>query len=273
VVSWSPAIKSGPSMTKPLFLLCNDDGVHAPGIKALATAIEKYGDVIVVAPHVERSGSGQGLSLTMPLRMERLSSNTYAVEGSPTDCMIFALNRILDRKPDWVVSGINRGSNIGQDVFYSGTVAAAMEGCIHGIPSIAFSLANGKAFELQDYADSIKVVRNIFEHIDLFTPANGNVLNVNIPNSTFADMQGFKVATQGRRIYEAQIAEGIDPRGRPYYWIGGGGCEFEVIPGSDCNYLAEKYVTISILTPDRINHGRSGELEKKLKDFAKTSMT
>ena len=121
--------RSAASMSKkPLFLLCNDDGVHAPGIKALAMAIEKYGDVIVVAPHVERSGSGQGLSLTVPLRMERLSSNTYAVEGLPTDCMIFALNNILDRKPDWVLSGINRGSNIGQDVLYSGTVAAAMEG-------------------------------------------------------------------------------------------------------------------------------------------------
>jgi 5'-nucleotidase len=260
-------------MTKPLFLLCNDDGVHAPGIKALATAMEKYGDVIVVAPHVERSGSGQGLSLTLPLRMERLTSNTYAVEGSPTDCMIFALNRILDRKPSWVLSGINRGANIGQDVFYSGTVAAAMEGCIHGIPSIAFSLAKNNAFELQDYADCIKVVRAIFDQIELFTPAHGNVLNVNIPNVPFADMKGFKVTTQGRRIYEAQIAEAVDPRGRPYYWIGGGGSDFEVIPGSDCNLLAEKYVTISVLTTDRINHNRNAELEKKLKDFSKMSMT
>ncbi len=260
-------------MTKPLFLLSNDDGVHAPGIKALTTAMEKYGDVIVVAPHVERSGSGQGLSLTAPLRMERISSNTYAVEGTPTDCMIFALSRILDRKPNWVISGINRGANIGQDVFYSGTVAAAMEGCIHGIPSIAFSLAKNKAFELQDYADSITVVRSIFDQIDLFTPAHGNVLNVNIPNVPFAEMKGFKVTTQGRRIYEAQIAEAVDPRGRPYYWIGGGGSDFEVLPGSDCNLLAEKYVTISVLTSDRINHSRNAELEKKLKDFPKMSMT
>ena len=98
-------------------------------------AVEKLGDVVIVAPHVERSGSGQALSLTVPLRMERLQSNIYAVEGTPADCMIFALTKLLDRQPDWVLSGINRGSNIGQDTLYSGTVAAAMEGCLSGIPS------------------------------------------------------------------------------------------------------------------------------------------
>lgn len=239
---------------KPLFLLCNDDGVHAPGIKALATAVEKYGDVIVVAPHVERSGSGQGLSLTSPLRMEKLSSNTYAIEGTPTDCIIFAMNHLVERKPDFVLSGINRGSNIGQDVLYSGTVAAAMEGCIHGIPSLAFSLATRKGFEFQDYADSIKVVRQVLEHIELFTHAREHVLNINIPPVPLAEMKGFKVASQGRRIYEAQIAEAVDPRGRPYFWIGGGGSEYAPIEGSDCNLLAEKYVTISVLTPDRVQH-------------------
>lgn len=258
---------------KPLFLLCNDDGVHAPGIKALANAVEKYGDVVIVAPHIERSGSGQGLSLTQPLRLDRLSSNIYAVEGTPTDCMIFALASIMDRKPDWVLSGINRGSNVGQDVLYSGTVAAAMEGCLHGIPAMAFSLANGRAFEIQDYADSVKVIRAIFDQLELFANAPGNVLNINIPAIPFAEMNGMKVTTQGRRIYEAQIAEATDPRGRPYYWIGGGGTEFTDIPGSDCNYLAEKYVTISVLTPDRVNYDMNAVLEKSLNNRLKMSMT
>jgi 5'-nucleotidase len=245
--------------------------VHAPGIKALATAVEKFGDVVVVAPHVERSGSGQALSLINPLRMERLASNTYAVEGTPTDCVMFALNRILDRKPDYVVSGINRGSNIGQDVLYSGTVAAAMEGCIQGIPALAFSLASRKSFELQDYADSIKVVRSVFEHIDLFKAATGHVLNINIPPCPFADIRGFKVTTQGRRIYEGQIVEAVDPRGRPYFWIGGGGEEFENMPGSDCNLLAENHVTISVLTPDRVNHTVNAEIDKSIRDRLKLS--
>lgn len=259
--------------TKPLFLLCNDDGVHAPGIKALATAVEKFGDVVVVAPHVERSGSGQALSLINPLRMERLSSNTYAVEGTPTDCVMFALNRILDRKPDYVVSGINRGSNIGQDVLYSGTVAAAMEGCLSGIPAFAFSLASRRSFEIQDYADAIRVVRNIFENIDLFRSADGHVINVNIPPVPYSDIKGFRVTTQGRRNYEGQIVEAIDPRGRPYYWIGGGGEAFTSIPGSDCDLLAENYVTISALTPDRVNHAVNAELNKRLKDNPKLSIS
>lgn len=238
---------------KPLFLICNDDGVHAPGIRALAAAVEPFGDCVIVAPHVERSGSGQALSLTVPLRMERLSSNTYAIEGTPTDCIIFALNKILERRPDYVLSGINRGSNIGQDTLYSGTVAAAMEGAVNGIPAIAFSLAGRRLFELSDYADAIKVVRLLFENHDLLASAKSGVLNVNIPNVPIASMQGFAVTRLGRRVYDAAIAENTDPRGRPYYWIGGGGEDFQDIPGTDCKLLNENFVTLTALGLDHCN--------------------
>ncbi len=238
---------------KPLFLICNDDGVHAPGIKALAMAVEKLADVIVVAPHVERSGSGQGLSLTLPLRAERIQNNIYAVEGTPADCMIFAFSKVLDRKPDFVLSGINRGSNIGQDTLYSGTVAAAMEGCLSGVPAVAFSLNARKSFELTDYLDAVKVIRLMFEKRELLEPAKNCVLNVNIPHLPFEQIKGFAVATLGRRVYDQQILEGTDPRGRPYYWIGGGGEAFADIPGSDCKLLDDGFVTLTALSPDHID--------------------
>ncbi len=246
---------------KPLFLLVNDDGVHAPGLRALRLAVEGVADVIVVAPHVERSGAGQALTLSTPLRCERLESNVYALEGTPTDCVLFAVNELVDRKPDWVLSGINRGSNIGQDTLYSGTVAAAMEGAIHGLPAVAFSFARRNAFDLAAYLDCVKVVRTLLDHeLVLRTPGFQTVINVNIPDLPLAQMRGVRVASLGRRIYDQQIVKGTDPRGRPYYWVGGGGEAFDDLPGSDCNLLAEGYVTVSVLEPDHVNHEANARL-------------
>lgn len=252
---------------KPLFLISNDDGVHAPGVRALLMAVEGLADCVVVAPHVERSGSGQALSLTTPLRMERLSSNIYAVEGTPTDCVLFAINKLLDRKPDWVLSGINRGSNIAQDTLYSGTVAAAMEGAIHGIPAMALSFSGRQSFEITDYAEAVKIIRVLFEHEALIKPPGPNgswVLNVNIPDRPLSQVKGFRTATLGRRIYDAQIVEGLDPRGRKYYWIGGGGDAYADIPGSDCNLLADGYVTLSVLRPDHVHQEANDRLKAHL---------
>ena len=264
-------------MSKPLFLIVNDDGVHAPGIKALTMAVESIADLIVVAPHVERSGAGQGLSLANPLRMERLAANIYAVDGTPTDCVLFALNKLMDRKPDWLLSGINRGANIGQDTLYSGTVAAATEGAIHGIPSIAFSLA-ARAFELNDYADAIKVVRLVIAeaaHLLADGPPGARLLNVNIPKLPLAAMKGVRVATLGRRVYDTQIVESQDPRGKPYFWVGGGGEAFDDRPGTDCNLLNEGYVTVTALQSDHTHHAANsrltataeGRLNQSMKSF------
>jgi 5'-nucleotidase len=238
---------------RPLYLLCNDDGVHAPGIRALAEAVDPIAEWVIVAPHVERSGSGQAISLVQPLRFETLSPNIHAVEGTPADCVMFAVCRHLTRRPAMVLSGINRGSNIGQDTLYSGTVAAAMEACLHGIPAIALSLQGRSATALTDYADAVKVVRLLLKHPELLAPAGRGVLNVNIPARPFNDMAGFAVATLGRRRYDNQIDDRVDPRGRRYFWIGGGGDDVETIPGSDCTLLNDGYVTLTTLTPDRID--------------------
>jgi len=237
-------------MTKPLFLLSNDDGVHAAGIRALAQAVEPFADWLIVAPHVERSGSGHAISLSTPLRLEQLASNIFAVEGTPADCVMFAMSKLVSRRPDFVISGINRGCNIGQDTLYSGTVAAAMEGCLHGIPAIAVSRQGRRAFALADYADAIKIVSLLFQNPALLAPARAAVLNVNIPDVPLSRMQGFAVAKLGRRIYDNQIAESVDPRGRPYYWVGGGGEDTQPIAGSDCTLLAAHYITLTALSPD-----------------------
>jgi 5'-nucleotidase len=148
------------------------------------------------------------------------------------------------------VSGINRGSNIGQDTLYSGTIAAAMEGCIHGIPAVAVSLKGRHAFEAAHYEPAVRVVDLLFRSPELLAPAKNAVLNVNVPEVPFEGIKGFRVAPLGRRIYDAQIAEAVDPRGRPYYWIGGGGEDVEPVPGTDCTLLNEHYVTLTALVPD-----------------------
>jgi 5'-nucleotidase len=196
--------------------------------------------------------------------MERLGPNVYAVEGTPTDCVLFALNKLVPRKPDWVLSGINRGSNIGQDTLYSGTVAAAMEGAIHGIPAAAFSFSGRRALELSHYAEAGKVVRMLFQQEDLIIPKEPGVLNVNIPDLPLPKIRGFRVAELGRRVYDAQIVEGVDPRGRPYFWIGGGGEGFADLPGSDCKLLAEGYVTLSVLRPEHVHAAAHARLRSTL---------
>ena len=241
------------SVPRPLYLISNDDGVHAPGIHALAAAVDAFADWLIVAPQVERSGAGQGISLTMPLRMEQLSDQIYSVEGTPTDCVMFALQKLLKRRPDMVLSGINRGANIGQDTLYSGTVAAAMEGCLHGIPAMAFSLDQRRAFARSDYDAAAAVVAAVLARPTLLAAAKHSVLNVNIPAVPAQAMAGFAAATLGRRIYDHQIVEGIDPRGRPYYWIGGGGSDFLDIPGSDCVLLAARHVTLTALSPEHFD--------------------
>ena len=255
-------IKSPPA--RPLFLISNDDGVHAPGIHALAAAVDAYADWIIVAPQVERSGAGQGISLTMPLRMEQLSDRIYSVEGTPTDCVMFAMQKVLKRIPDMVLSGINRGANIGQDTLYSGTVAADMEGCLRGIPAMAFSLDHSRAFARADYDDAATVIAALLARPDLCAAARQSVLNVNIPRIAATKMSGFTAAALGRRIYDHQIVEGVDPRGRPYYWIGGGGSAFENIPGSDCVMLASGYVTLTALSPEHLERQAQATIGQSL---------
>jgi len=245
-------------------LITNDDGVHAPGVRMLANAVKDLGDVIIVAPHVERSASSHAISIHLPLRLEQVEPNIYAVEGTPADCVMLAIRKLLRRKPNWVLSGINRGANLGVDTIYSGTVAAAMEGTLHNIPSIAVSTF-GKAREHLHYESAAKVVRMLLEQPDVLGEVTRSALvNLNVPNLPFEKLKGISVTSMGRRIYEDEMQEGTDPRGRAYYWIGAGGEMFEDIPKSDCVMIDQGFVTASVLRPSFLDEQGNALLEAKL---------
>jgi 5'-nucleotidase len=244
-------------------LLSNDDGVHAPGIRALAEAVTPIADVVVVAPHVERSASSHAISISLPLRVEEIGPNFFAVEGTPADCIMLACRKLLRRKPNWVLSGVNRGANLGIDTIYSGTVGAAMEGTLHGIPSMAVSCF-GRAKDILHYETAGKVVRLLLEQPEIQDIAKDGLLNVNVPNLPWNRLRGIAVATLGRRIYEEEMQEGTDPRGRSYFWIGAGGEMFDNIPGSDCVLIDEGFVTVSVLRPSFLDESGNERLKQRL---------
>ena len=249
---------------KPLFLITNDDGVHAPGVLALAAEFQELGDVVIVAPHVERSASSHAITIHSPLRMEQIKPNIYAVEGTPADCVLIAIRKLLRRKPNWVLSGINRGANLGVDTIYSGTVAAAMEGTLHGIRSIAVS-SYGSARQHIHYGAAAKIVRKLIERPDILdvVPAT-SLLNINVPNLPFEELKGIAVTSLGRRLYEDEMQEGVDPRGRSYYWIGAGGEMFDDIPDSDCVLIDQGFVTASVLRPSFLDEQGNTLLQSKI---------
>ncbi len=227
-------------------LLSNDDGVHAPGLKALAAAFADD-EVWVVAPDREQSASSHAISLHRPLRLYEMGPRWYAVDGTPTDAVYMGLNHVLrTARPDVVVSGINHGPNLGNDVLYSGTVAAAMEGALLGVHALAISLASAPPHAFDDAARfAAALARRIVE-----TPQPAPLLlNVNVPPGP---IRGWRLARLGKRTYGNEVVEKVDPRGRKYYWIGGeGGPTNEDIPGSDCNcVLKDRLVSVTPLHLD-----------------------
>ena len=211
-------------------LLSNDDGVHAAGLRALAAAFEDGDEVWIVAPDREQSASSHSISLHRPLRLAEVGPRSFAVDGTPTDAVYMGLNLVMrGAPPDVVVSGVNHGPNLANDVHYSGTVAAAMEGALLGVPSIAVSLAAAPPHEFSHAARfAVALARRLVERA-----APAMLLNVNVPPGP---IRGFRLTKLGRRTYGNEVIEKVDPRGRKYYWIGGeGGARNEDIPGSDCN--------------------------------------
>ncbi len=224
-------------------LVTNDDGIHSPGLAALADAISGLGNVIVVAPDRNRSAIGHALTLDSPLRADEIRSGVFSVDGTPTDCVNLGVHGLVAGRPRLVVSGINLGANLGDDITYSGTVCAAMEAALMGFPAIAFSL-DGREFTVDDLTRSAAVVTYLVKSIlDTGLPS-GTFLNVNIPVGA---IQGMRLTCQGKRHYGEGIVQKTDPRGRSYYWIGGGACGFEDIPDSDCNAIAAGLVSITPL--------------------------
>jgi 5'-nucleotidase len=237
-------------------LLSNDDGVHAPGLQALAAAFE--GDEVwVVAPDREQSASSHAISLHRPLRIVELSPRRFAVDGTPTDAVYMGLNHVLrSQRPDVVVSGVNHGPNLGNDVLYSGTVAAAMEGALLGVNALAVSLA---APPPHDFGEAARFAVALARRIASRPPPAPLLLNVNVPSGP---IRGYRFVRLGRRTYGNEVVEKTDPRGRKYYWIGGeGGPTNEDIPGSDCNAaLLDGFVAVTPLHLDSTHDAVLSEL-------------
>ncbi len=237
-------------------LVTNDDGIHSKGIKALSDALKELGDVYVVAPDRERSAAGHSLTIHHPLRVEELSENRFSVDGTPTDCVNLAVNGLLPVRPDLVVSGINKGGNLGDDITYSGTVSAAMEGTLLGIPSVAVSLATKRDFI---FGPAARFARKVAAYILDHGIPSDTLLNVNVPNLPEEEIKGYRVTRQGKRVYGDAAVEKVDPRGRKYYWIGGDDLGFEHVEDSDFQAVFDGYISITPLHLDLTNY-RSMEL-------------
>jgi 5'-nucleotidase len=227
---------------KPLILLSNDDGVRAPGIQALAEALVGIGDLILAAPDRERSAAAHSISLDHPLRVDEIQPNVFAIDGTPVDCVYLALHHLVPRKPDLCLSGINNGFNLGSDVFYSGTVGAALEGALRGVPAMALSLERQKP---QDFSHAATFARDLV--CDIMDRGQGAIepntlLNVNMP---VGPTRGLRMTSLGRRIYRDQVSVRQDLRGRAYYWIGGPEEKGEDLPGSDCAAVQEGLVSVT----------------------------
>ncbi len=257
-------------------LISNDDGIESPGIHALASALEAFGEVTVVAPHRERSTAGHSLTLHKPLRIFELAPGRYATTGTPADCIYLGIREILKVKPDLIVSGINNGANLGTDVHYSGTVAAAREGALLNIPAYAFSLVDHpygisklpRAPMNFDVAAKVAAVVVGATRDVKFPPHT--LLNVNIPNLEWDAIQGMTLAKQGIRYYANEVIRRADPRGKDYYWIGGAYEGFEADPHGDCQALQEGKVSIVPLTADATHQAFYQSLAPKFLDLAWT---
>jgi len=235
-------------MAQPLLLVTNDDGVHAPGLRALAAALEGLGEVHVVAPDREVSACSQSLTLKHPLRVETVSPRVHAVDGTPADCVNLALVKLLPRRPDLVLSGINRGGNLGDDVFYSGTVGGAREGTFFGIPSVAISLAARAEVDFaQAAAFAVRLARMVLEK----GLPEQTLLNVNVPSGR---PRGVAVTVQGRREHEGTILEGLDPRRRTYYWIEEGRDRWVSDAMSDIHAIRNGLISVTPLNTDTTHH-------------------
>ncbi|GFE58507.1 5'/3'-nucleotidase SurE [Geobacter sp. AOG1] len=240
-------------------LVTNDDGINAPGIVALADALAEVGRVGVVAPDRERSAVGHALTLHHPLRATPLGNDRFAIDGTPTDCVNLGIHSLLPFKPDLVVSGINRGANLGEDITYSGTVSAALEATLMGIPAFAVSLATDG--EGANYAAAGAFAARLARHIHRHGLPTDTFLNVNVPDLPSDQIQSPLVTSQGKRRYEGMIIDKVDPRGRNYYWIGTVELNFLDIPGSDYAAISRRHISVTPLHLDLTNYASFASIE------------
>jgi 5'-nucleotidase len=241
----------------PRILVTNDDGVHSDGIYALADAMRPLGEVIIVAPHVEASAIGHALTLRRPLRMEQLREGVYEVDGTPTDCVNIAFTTIYSSSPpDLVVSGINKGWNLGDDVTYSGTVAGALEGALLGIPGMAVSIRQTRG--AYDFSHAARAAALLAEHILRRPLPPRTFLNINVPKG---QPKGYRVTVQATRNHVTSVAERHDPKGHAYFWIEEGQNDWQPHDRSDYQAVRDGYVSITPLHPDLTAHDALAALD------------
>ena len=230
-----------------IILLTNDDGISAPALRRLREELAELGRVIMVAPDRDQSATSHSLTLHRPFRIHKDDEDVYSVDGTPTDCVVTAFYGLLDRPPDLVVSGINHGPNMGEDVFYSGTVAAAIEGTMQGAPAIAASLVTRESADFVEPARFIaRLARRVLDH---GLPPR-QLLNVNIPHRPWNEVHGVRVTRLGSRVYRDTLVRKIDPRGRDYYWIGGEDPVWEAREGTDFKAVDAGYISVTPLRLD-----------------------
>jgi 5'-nucleotidase len=240
-------------------LLSNDDGYFAPGLEALAEALAPIADITVVAPERDRSGASNSLTLDRPLRLRRAANGFYFVNGTPTDCVHLAVTGMLDHLPDMVVSGINLGANMGDDTIYSGTVAAAMEGYLLGVPAIAISLASKHGAHFQTAA---RIARQLVERCQRQGFAEPVLLNVNVPDE--AEARGPRVTRLGRRHKAEPAVPVVTPRDETVYWVGAAGAAADAGEGTDFHAVANGFVSITPLQIDLTHVGQIGTVREWL---------
>lgn len=238
-------------------LLSNDDGCTAPGLRCLAEHLRPVHSLEVVAPDRNRSGASNSLTILNPIRVQKHADGTYCVDGTPTDCVHLALTGLLTETPDMVVSGINAGSNLGDDTLYSGTVAAAMEGRHLGLAAIAVSCAGVNP---QHYDTAAKITLRLIERLQRAPLPGNTILNVNVPDVPYEELQGIEVTRLGNRHKSEAVIESRDPRGRRIYWIGAAGAEHDGGPGTDFHAIQAKRVSITPLLVDLTRHSALDQL-------------
>jgi 5'-nucleotidase len=238
-------------------LVSNDDGYLATGINELTEALSQIADVVVVAPDRNRSAASSSLTLDAPLRVSKVAENRFTVNGTPSDCVHLALSGFLDDEPDLVVSGINHGANLGDDVIYSGTVAAALEGRFLGLPTIAVSLVGQN---LEHFETAAAVAVELVEKIERAPLASDVVLNVNVPNVALNELQGVRATRLGFRHKSEQILEDKDPYGRPIYWVGPAGAGQDAGEGTDFFAIEQGFASVTPLKVDLTRHSAVKDL-------------
>ncbi len=242
-----------------MILVTNDDGIHSEGLISLYEKLSKDYEVVVVAPDRERSAISRALTLFRPLRVNEIKKNFFSVDGTPTDCVNLAINKLFKGNIKMVLSGINKGGNLGEDITYSGTVSAAMEGLLLGVPSIAVSTVARENFIFDTAAEvALKIVKKVFKKGLPFD----TLLNINVPNIPIDELKGIKVTRMGKKRYSDEIQEKLDPRGRKYYWLAAEEIGYEKFGNSDIEAVIECYASITPIHLDLTNYSAMEILDK-----------